>query len=202
MFWFSGAKKEVKKLKQEVGESFDHVKRDFNKVGDWIKHIDGIQGEQKEDILELKNDLYEMRKDLEDIKNFISFFGEKVSNQSQTSVGKQTTRETVQTPVQTAVQTSFLDGLTVMERAVIWALLNADMKLSYEDLAALLGKGKSTVRGQINSIKQKSDIIEEITEKSGKKRLYIPENVRQILIKQVKVRVKDEKKAKNAKSES
>jgi hypothetical protein len=48
--------------------------------------------------------------------------------------------------------------------------LNAEgeMKLSYEDLALMLGKEKSTIRGQINTIKQKSEgLIEEITEKNG-----------------------------------
>ena len=59
-----------------------------------------------------------------------------------------------------------------MERAIVWALLNADMRLSYEDLAALLGKDKSTIRGQINTIKQKnSNIIMEAREANGKKRL-------------------------------
>ncbi len=42
------------------------------------------------------------------------------------------------------------------------------MRLSYEDLASLLGKEKSTIRSQINMIKQKEErIIEETVEKNG-----------------------------------
>jgi len=74
---------------------------------------------------------------------------------------------------------------------LVFTLMNSDMKLSYEDLALLLGKERSTIRGQINSIKQKSPgIIEEITEKSGKKRVFVPEEIREKLKKYAKVRVK------------
>ena len=73
--------------------------------------------------------------------------------------------------------------------------VNNDLKLSYEDLAAMLGKTKSTIRGQINSIKQKSEgVIEEYTEKNGKKRVYIPEETKEKLLKKAKVRVQIDKK--------
>jgi len=86
-----------------------------------------------------------------------------------------------------------------MERAIIWALINSgeEMKLSYDDLAALLGKNKSTIRGQINGLKQKSEgLVEEIRESNGKKRLFIPEKMRQFIVKSVKVRVNNSKKPK------
>ena len=109
----------------------------------------------------------------------------------------------VQTLVQTGVQTDILGNLTVMERAIVWALLNADMRLSYEDLAALLGKDKSTIRGQINTVKHKNaNIIMEVREANGKKRLYIPDEVRNIIIKSVKIKVKGAQKGQNRKSES
>ena len=64
------------------------------------------------------------------------------------------------------------------------------MRLSYDDLAAMLGKERSTIRGQINSIKQKSEsLIEENIEKNGRKRVYIPENMKEKIIKKTKVRV-------------
>ena len=74
------------------------------------------------------------------------------------------------------------------------------MKLSYDDLAAMLGKERSTIRGQINTIKQKSEsLIEEIIEKNGKKRVFIPEEIKEKMLKKTKVRVKrdieDRKKA-------
>src|SRR4030043_511878 len=89
-----------------------------------------------------------------------------------------------QTPVQTAVQTSFLDNfldnLSVTERAIVWVILNSEMKLSYDDLAAMLGKERATIRGQVNSIKQKSDgLVEEIIGKNNKKRFFIPDQVKE-----------------------
>lgn len=74
---------------------------------------------------------------------------------------------------------------------VVITLANSDMKLSYEDLALLLGKERATIRGQINSIKQKSEgLLCELSEKNGKKRVFVPEEVRNKLAKYAKVRVK------------
>ena len=116
-------------------------------------------------------------------------------------LGKQTAVYDVQNTVQTAVQTGnfyeILKNLSSNERLLIFTMLNAEsgMKLSYEDLALLLGKEKATVRGQINTIKQKSEgLIEEIIEKNGKKRVFIPEEIREKLSKYAKVRVKKKKK--------
>ena len=54
----------------------------------------------------------------------------------------------------------------------------------------MLGKTRATVRGQINSIKQKSEgLIEEVIEKNGKKRVFIPDYIKEILLKNAKVRV-------------
>lgn len=197
MFGFFRKKRDVENLKKEVQDSFSNVKKDFNKVGEWIKHIDGKHGEHDEDISAIKEQLEGVQKDILEIKDFISFFGARLSKQTQTGGGKQVGVEVVQTPVQTAVQTGVLDTLTVMERAIVWALLNSEMRLSYEDLSALLGKQKSTIRGQINTIKQKSEgLILEARESNGKKRLYIPEKMRSIILKSVKVRVKQGKKGK------
>jgi len=67
------------------------------------------------------------------------------------------------------------------------------MKLSYEDIAVLLGKNVSTIRGQINSIKQKSGegLISEILERSGRKRYFIDEKVKSTIFKKVKTRSKN-----------
>jgi hypothetical protein len=68
------------------------------------------------------------------------------------------------------------------------------MKLSYEDLASMLNKEKSTIRGQINAIKSKSEsLIEEVIEKNGKKRIYIPEKMKDKLLKKQKVSIKGKK---------
>ena len=203
MFGLFGHKKRVNKLRDEVQDSFSHVKKDFNKVGEWIKHLDDKHGSHASDIEEIKDQLLVIQEDLIELKDFVSFFGPQLSKglskQVQTNVVKQTMDSDVQTVVQTPVQTDILNNLTVMERAIIWALLNSEMKLSYEDLAALLGKDKSTIRGQINTIKQKNNgIIMEAREVSGKKRLYVPDEIKSRIIKSVKVKIK----GKRSKSES
>lgn len=198
IFSFFKHKKGVKELEENMQDSFNHVKKDFNKVGEWIKHLDDNHTSHKNEINEIKSQIINIQNDLNEIKDYISFFGPHVSKQTQTTTIKQTIPSCVQTPVQTPVQTDVLSNLTVMERAIIWALLNSEMKLSYEDLAALLGKEKSTIRGQINTIKQKkSGLIMESREAMGKKRLYIPEETRSSIIKSVKIKIKSSKKRKN-----
>ena len=203
MWNFFGHKKKVEKLRIDVQDSFDHVKKDFNKVSKWITHLDDKHTIHDGEMILIKDQLLSIQNDLIKIKDFISFFGPQLSKdlskQTQTAVNKQLLPGSVQTIVQTGVQTDILDNFTVMERAIVWALLNADMKLSYEDLAALLGKDKSTIRGQINTIKQKnSKLIMEHREANGKKRLYIPDEIRSIIIKRVKIKVKAVKKDKNS----
>jgi len=198
MLTLFGHKKRVDNLRREVHDSFGNVKRDFNKVGEWIKHLDDKHLSHKNEIDQIKDQLLSIQDDLMEIKDFISFFGPQVSKniskQQQTVGVKQSMPGDVQTTVQTGVQTDILDNLTVMERAIVWSLINSDMKLSYEDLAALLGKDKSTIRGQINTIKQKNDgLIMEAREANGKKRIYIPDEIRSRIVKSVKIRVKDQK---------
>jgi len=204
MFWFFGKKREVEELKDEVKDSFENVKKDFGKISNWIHHLDGKDKKHGEDIIYLKNEFCELKNELQEIKDYLSFFNGKIGAQNkqafkqhQTPSYEQTAVEGVQTAVQTAVQTGFLSNLSSMERAIVWTLLNSDnnMKLSYEDLAALMGKDKSTIRGQVNAIRKKNEgIIEESVELNGKKRVYIPEKMRVFLLKSVKVRVKSKKK--------
>ena len=111
--------------------------------------------------------------------------------QRQTADYKQTGVLGVQTGVQTGVQMSFLSSLSTMERAIVWVLLNTDMKLSCEDIAAILNKEKSTIRGQINAIKQKSEgMVEEAIEKNGKKRYFVGEEVKDMLLSNMKAEKK------------
>ncbi|MBT7102112.1 hypothetical protein HN935_01220 [archaeon] len=201
MFGLFGHKKKVEKLRGEVQDSFNHVKKDFNKVGEWIKHLDDKHVSHADEISMIKDQLLLVHEDLVEIKDFISFFGPQLSGtlskQAPTAVVKQPSMGAVQTVAQTGVQSGILDNFTVMERAIVWALLNSEMKLSYEDLAALLGKDRSTIRGQINTIKQKKEgIIMEVRESNGKKRLYIPDEVRSVIIKSVKVKIKGSKSKK------
>jgi len=200
--WF-GKKRDdpVETLGENIKSSFDAVKQDFKKVSDWITHLSSKDDEHSEKVSNLNTRLNSLESEIEEIKMFMSFFSNRMSRQlfkqGQTAVDKQTAVEGVQTPVQTGVQTAILGNLSVMERAIVWVLLNTDMKLSYEDIAAILNKDRSTVRGQLNAIKNKSDVIEEVMEKNGKKRYYVHEKMKEMLLSKIKA-----EKKKKVKSES
>ncbi|OIO80381.1 hypothetical protein AUJ84_03690 [Candidatus Pacearchaeota archaeon CG1_02_32_132] len=210
MFFGLFGGKSAKQLEEETKKGFQAVKGDFDKVSMWIKHLDE-QDKQVFDILgQLKNDLSSIRDDMEGLKDAVEIIGNggknKQSNRKTGVLVKQQAVYAVGNAVQTAVQTGnfheIMQGLTSNERLLIFTLMNSDMKLSYEDLARLLGKERSTVRGQINAIKQKSEgLIMELTEPSGKKRVYVSEEIKEKLVKYAKVRVgqkgKKRKKVKN-----
>jgi DNA-directed RNA polymerase specialized sigma24 family protein len=90
------------------------------------------------------------------------------------------------------VQTDILESLkrlTPMERSLVWALLNTDLKLSYSDLSNILGKDESTVRGQLSNIKRKTDeLLLEMSESNGQKRFYIEDRIKNKIMKKYKVK--------------
>ena len=195
--WIFGRKKEITEIKDLMKDSFDRVKQDIDSVGKWIKHFDDKHTYHDSRFSDVHGRLSSIESELEEIKNALSLMDfdvlKKVLRPSKQLFNKQPAVEGVQTPVQTPVQTGEITNLSsfsVMERALIYVLLNTDMKLSYDDLAAMLGKRRATVRGQINSIKQKSEgLVEELIERNGKKRLFIPEHIKEKLLKNVKVSV-------------
>jgi len=177
-------KKEVEQLKTAVQTGFNNVKQDLGNFTSWIKHLDSSNSEMHEDISEVYEEISTLKNEIENLKNILSIVGNRqMFKQPQTVFNKQTAFKGVSNTVQTGVQTVFLDNLSTTERAIIFVLLNSDMKLSYEDLAAMLGKTKATVRGQINSIKQKSEgLLEEIVGENNKKRIFIPEKTKEVLL--------------------
>jgi septal ring factor EnvC (AmiA/AmiB activator) len=209
MFWIFRAKKEFENLREETKNSFQAVRNDTQNIGKWIKHLNSVDSDVQTAISDLKEQLSTIEKEIEGLKNMIAFLDDGLKNlkdkqlfktppavlSKQTAVGAV---EVVQTPVQTPVQTAkFYDfqTLSVMERAIVWILLNTELKLSYDDVATMTGKDRSTVRGQINSIKQKSvGLIKEVMEKNGKKRVFIPEEIREKILKKVKVRINEKEK--------
>jgi len=193
-FGIFGAKKEVYKIKEETKKSFEFVKKDIAAVTGWIKHLDSEKNLHKKELNEIREILSSIEIEIEGLKNVLPIINNLNTKQlfktNRLLFKKQTPVLAVQTGVQTGVQTPKLDQFSVTERAILWILLNSDMKLSYDDLAAVLGKERPTIRGQINSIKQKSeDLIKEIVEKNGKKRMYIPEEIKVKMIKKSKVKV-------------
>jgi hypothetical protein len=195
--WFS-QKKEIKRVEEDTKKGFESVKKDISAVSGWIKHLDSEKNLQEKDISDIKSVLSSIEEELEGLKNVLSLMNDlkpkQVFKTPNKVFDKQTAVYAVQTGVQTGVQTPKLDQFSVTERAIIWILLNSDMRLSYDDLAAMLGKERSTVRGQINRIKQKSEIIEEVVEKNGKKRVFIPEEIKEKLLKKTKIKIKTSKK--------
>jgi predicted transcriptional regulator len=195
--------KKENKLEEETRKGFSAVKQDIESVGKWIKHLDGQDKQLFDLVKDLKQELSSIKEDLEGFKEAFEMNQEGEKNkqlfkklgvyQKQTAV--QDVQEAVQTAVQTGEFSDILEGLSANEKMLIFALLNSEMKLSYEDLALLLGKERATVRGQINAIKQKSEgLVMEIVEKNGKKRVFIPAEVKEKLRKYAKVRVRGDKK--------
>lgn len=203
MFWLFTNKKKVDKVREETRKGFESVKKDMSSISDWIKHLDSEKNTHKKEIEEIKSFLSSIKNEINEIKNDVQVmntinptqsFKQPFKTDSQ-MFNKQTPVQTIQTPNQTAVQTPNLSLFSITERAIIGILLNTDMKLSYEDIAAMLGKGKSTIRGQINTIKAKSEsLIQEKIEKNGKKRVFIPQKTREKLLKKQKVRVNNKEK--------
>ncbi len=199
--WFSW-KKESKKIKEETKIGFDSVKKDVASLTGWIKHLESERNIQKGEIDQIKESLSSIKNEIDGMKNVLSIMNQLKPKQlfktNSLLPDKQTAVYAVQTGVQTGVQTPNLEQFSVTERAILWILLNSDMKLSYDDLAAVLGKEKSTIRGQINAIKSKSeDLIEESIEKNGRKRVFISEEMKEKILKKSKVRVGKQKKGKN-----
>ena len=202
MFGWLFGKKEVKRVEEDTKRSFEAVKKDITALTGWIKHLDSERNLQKKEFEEIKDNLSSIQEDVDGLKNIVSIMNQVKSKQlfktPKQVFEKQTAVYAVQTPVQTGVQTPNLSQFSITERTILLILLNTDMRLSYDDLSAMMGKEKSTIRGQINNIKQKSEnLIEEVIEKNGKKRVYIPEEMKEKLLKKSKVRIDKTKKNEN-----
>jgi hypothetical protein len=198
--WFGKRKEEI--LNREIKSSFENIKGDITKIGSWIDHLHTRDGKHDDKISELYEEILKIKEDIDGIKSFISFFDNQLSNrvfkQQPTAVDKQTAVEGVQTRVQTPVQTpifnAFLKNLSVSEKAIVWVVLNSEMKLSCEDISALLGKDKATVRGQLNSIKRKNDsLIMEQIELNGKKRYYVEPRIKEMIVAQLRAKTRTKK---------
>ncbi|MGV8151822.1 MAG: hypothetical protein ACP5OG_01980 [Candidatus Nanoarchaeia archaeon] len=194
---------DFEQLKKGVQTGFNNVKQDVSSLSTWIKHLNSKDEQFKQQFSQIKDEVLELREEIENLKNMLAIVSDgPLFKQKQTVFNKQTAFKPVLNTVQTAVQTVFLENLSATERAIVFVLLNSDMKLSYEDLAAMLGKNKATIRGQINTIKQKSEgLVEEQISEGNKKRVYIPEKIKEVLLKKMKNQENTKKTNKNEKSE-
>ena len=144
MFKWLFNKKEVELIKEETKKGFEFVKKDISVVSGWIKHLDSEKNFHKKDMEDIRGILSSVQEEIIELKNIVSVMNELKPNRlfktpKQLS-NKQTAVYAVQTSVQTGVQTPKLDQFSITERTILWMLLNTDMKLSYDDLAAMLGK--------------------------------------------------------------
>ena len=201
MFWLITGKKDVEKIKVDTKKGFESVKKDINIINGWIKHLNSEKDTQGAQINDLTGLLSTAQEEIEGLKNIVSVMNDLQPKQAFKTAKRLTNKQagvySVQTAVQTDVQTPKLSDFSVTERAILWILLNDERKLSYDDLAAILGKERSTIRGQINTIRQKhSGTIEEVVEKNGKKRIYISTEIKEKMLKKAKVRVSNEKNIK------
>ena len=198
MFWLITAKKEVKKIQADTKKGFESVKKDMGVINGWIKHLSTEKDSQGAQISDLRVLLSTAQEEIEGLKNIVSVMNDLQPKQAFKTAKRLTNKQTavydIQTGVQSGVQTPKLSDFSITERAILWILLNDERKLSYDDLAAILGKEKSTIRGQINTIRQKNNsIIEEVIEKNGKKRVYISTEIKEKMLKKAKVRVNNDK---------
>jgi prophage DNA circulation protein len=199
--WLFGRKKDDKPVEDGVKKSFNSVKDDINSLGKWVEHLNNKDSSLENEISDLNEKVASIKKDVEGIKNVVDTLDRELFKQlfktERVKTVKQTPVQAVQLGVQTGVQTGvygIFNNFSTMERAIVWVLLNTDLKLSYDDLAAMMGKSRATIRGQINSIKQKNEnLIQEIVEKNGKKRLFIEEEIKEKILKNVKIKEKSSK---------
>ena len=70
MFNLFGHKKKINELKADMQESFNHVKKDFNKIGLWITHLDGKHSSHDDEISKIKDQLLIIQNDLIEVKDF------------------------------------------------------------------------------------------------------------------------------------
>ena len=193
-------KEEFEEHKKAVQTALNSAKGDVVNLSKWVEHLDNTDSGLKGDIDDVYEELATVKNELEELKNMVSLaINPKLLRKNSAvpaAVGKQTAVFGVQNAVQSTVQTDFLDRLSISERSLVMILLNSEMKLSYEDLGAMMGKDSTTIRGQINNIKQKCDgLLAEQIEKNNKKRLYIPDKLKDSLLKRVRVRAKNKQKS-------
>ncbi|MDD5177910.1 MAG: hypothetical protein PHT54_01335 [Candidatus Nanoarchaeia archaeon] len=195
IFGFFTRKKEesiharIDDVHSNVKNSFSKVRGDMEKISKLLSHFDNKHKGHEKEILNIHARIDGVEEKLASL--FEKQTAVQTAVQTQTGTNKHVSKQAFE-PVQTAVQTAIqLKNLTMMERLVVWTLLNTDLRLTYEDLESILGKDQSTIRGQINNIKRKIEgLVEERSEPDGRKRFYINEKYKSEVLKGVNLQKK------------
>ena len=178
-------------LHNSLHTSFSNIKKDMGDISGWLGHFKNRHDDQdkKFELLNYRiNNIEEVLEELRDVWTRVQTAVQTggLSKQPQTD-SRPNSRPKLSKQAENSEELSMINrlkNLTMMERAIVWALLNTDLKLSYDDLSVALGKDKSTLRGQINNIRTKSEsLVEEYTEKDGKKRFFISEKKKNEILK-------------------
>jgi len=179
--------KKFSDINDSLKNSFSKIKEDMFSLSSHVENLHDYKKNHSELIENLDSRIKILENFIEDVlTNQALVQTESLSKQTQTNVRPKRTSVLVQTEVLES-----LKRLTPMERSLVWALLNTDLKLSYSDLARILGKDESTVRGQVSNIKRKTDsLVLEKSENNGQKRFYIEERVKNKIMKKYKVKTK------------
>ena len=191
MVWGFFRKKEAwiherfESLHRHLGVSFSAIKKDMTEINRWLyafqeQHKNHKKGytEIERRVREIEAILPSLLRDLEAMQTVVQTAVQNKQSYKQ----QQTNSRLGQTQDEPFM--SQLRGLSITERAIVWVLLNTDLKYSYEDLKSALGKDESTLRGQINQIKKRCPhLIHEYAENSGKKRFFIDEKIKSELFK-------------------
>lgn len=172
-------------LNDSLKNSFSKIKEDIFSLSSNVEHLHGHKKNHSELIVELDSRIKTLESFIEDtLTNQVLVQTNHLSKQIQTNVRSKRTSMLVQTDILES-----LKRLTPMERSLVWALLNTDLKLSYSDLSNILGKDESTVRGQLSNIKRKTDeLLLEMSESNGQKRFYIEDMIKNKIMKKYKVK--------------
>ncbi|MEK6940815.1 MAG: hypothetical protein AABW49_02855 [Nanoarchaeota archaeon] len=193
-FWIFKKRDELSKhmdgIQTSLKISFKHIKSDIKILTEWIDHFNNKHDKHEEEVEKINLNVLSLNKRIIDIEKVISSL-----SKQQTAVQTPVRFKQPQTdnrfkqlfePVQIKqAGDTFTKNMTPMERAIISVLLNTDLKLSYDDLRVAIGRDKSTIRGQVNNIKQKnSKLLKEVAESTGRKRFYIDEPTKNSILKE------------------
>ena len=69
MFGFFKKREETGKLKEEIHHSFEAVKQDFNKVGQWISYFDAKHEGHQSQLEEMKKQIFVLQNEIDEIKD-------------------------------------------------------------------------------------------------------------------------------------
>lgn len=192
-----------KKDYNNLGEKFDNIHSSLHKsflnvkmdVTHLIAKIDKIN----EDHIMKKSEIEELNKRVNQIEQIIDhMFNQKTRvfgqpfEVKQTNIGFKQPNSFIRTDNQMDRKgDKWTRNFTPMERTIINILLNTDMQLSYDDLSVMMGRDKSTIRGQMNNIKMKNELlVTEIVQKDGKKRFYVEDRLKSEILRERNMLIK------------